>query len=99
MCPTSLALSASSPYWIGTDTGLASYRSKVFEGLPTAGPPYLLSGWHEFEDFMETLMSAGTISSIREVWWDIRRTRISGRWSCASSTASRHCSRWEPWRP
>jgi len=70
--PHLLALSASSPYWIGTDTGLASYRSKVFEGRPTAGPPYLLSGWHEFEDFMETLMSAGTISSIREVWWDIR---------------------------
>ncbi|MHB1536073.1 MAG: glutamate--cysteine ligase [Acidimicrobiales bacterium] len=70
--PHLLALSASSPYWIGTDTGLASYRSKVFEGLPTAGPPYLLSGWTEFEDFMATLISAGTISSIREVWWDVR---------------------------
>jgi carboxylate-amine ligase len=70
--PHLLALSGSSPYWIGSDTGLASYRSKVFEGLPTAGPPYLLSGWTEFEDFMETLISAGTISSIREVWWDIR---------------------------
>ena len=47
--PHLLALSASSPYWIGTDTGLASYRSKVFEGLPTAGPPNLLSGWPQFE--------------------------------------------------
>ena len=70
--PHFLALSASSPYWIGTDTGLASYRSKVFEGLPTAGLPYQLSGWPQFEDFMETLISAGTISSVREVWWDIR---------------------------
>jgi carboxylate-amine ligase len=70
--PHLLAVSASSPYWIGTDTGLASYRSKVFEGLPTAGLPYQLSGWAEFEDFMETLISAGTISSIREVWWDVR---------------------------
>ncbi len=70
--PHLLALSASSPYWVGTDTGLASYRSKVFEGLPTAGPPYQLSGWPQFEDFMETLIAAGTISSIREVWWDIR---------------------------
>ena len=70
--PHLLALSASSPYWIGTDTGLASYRSKVFEGLPTAGLPYVLSGWPEFETFMETLISAGTISSIKEVWWDIR---------------------------
>jgi carboxylate-amine ligase len=70
--PHFLALSASSPYWMGQDTGLASSRSKVFESLPTAGLPYQLSGWSEFEDFMETLVSAKAISSIREVWWDIR---------------------------
>ena len=67
-----LALSASSPYWIGADTGLASYRSKVFEALPTAGLPYQLSGWEEFEKYMEVLISTQTIESIREVWWDIR---------------------------
>ena len=70
--PHFLALSASSPYWVGTDTGLASARSKVFEALPTAGLPYQLAGWEDFERFMETLMSARTISSIREVWWDVR---------------------------
>jgi YbdK family carboxylate-amine ligase len=70
--PHFLALSASSPYWLGTDTGLASARSKVFEGLPTAGLPYQLSGWDDFEQFMETLISARTISTIREVWWDVR---------------------------
>jgi YbdK family carboxylate-amine ligase len=70
--PHFLALSASSPYWIGSDTGLASARSKVFEGLPTAGLPYALSGWDAFEDYMETLISSNTIESIREVWWDIR---------------------------
>jgi carboxylate-amine ligase len=70
--PHFLALSASSPYWIGTDTGLASARSKVFEGLPTAGLPYQLSGWDQFEQLMGTLVSSGTIESIREVWWDIR---------------------------
>ena len=70
--PHFLALSASSPYWKGRDTGLASVRSKVFEGLPTAGLPYQLSGWTEFEDFMTTLQSARAIDSIREVWWDIR---------------------------
>jgi carboxylate-amine ligase len=70
--PHFLALSASSPYWIGHDTGLASARSKVFENLPTAGLPYQLSGWHEFESYMETLLSTGTIGSIKEVWWDIR---------------------------
>ncbi|MBV8560649.1 MAG: glutamate--cysteine ligase [Acidimicrobiia bacterium] len=70
--PHLLALSASSPYWMGQDTGLASSRSKVFEALPTAGLPYQLSGWSQFEDFMHTLVSAKAISSIREVWWDIR---------------------------
>jgi len=70
--PHFLALSASSPYWIGTDTGLASCRSKVFEGLPTAGLPYQLSGWDQFEEYMATLISAKTIQSVREVWWDIR---------------------------
>ncbi len=70
--PHFLALSASSPYWIGTDTGLASARSKIFEGLPTAGLPYALTGWDEFELYMETLISTRTIESVREVWWDIR---------------------------
>jgi glutamate---cysteine ligase / carboxylate-amine ligase len=70
--PHFLALSASSPYWMGRDTGLASSRSKIFEGLPTAGLPYQFSDWGEFETFMTTLISAKSISSIREVWWDIR---------------------------
>jgi carboxylate-amine ligase len=70
--PHFLALSSSSPFWQGRDTGLASTRSKVFESLPTAGLPYLLENWGDFQRFMRTLIGAGTISSIREVWWDIR---------------------------
>ena len=70
--PHFLALSASSPYWIGSDTGLASYRSKVFEALPTAGLPYQLSGWDQFEAPMELLISTQAIQTVREVWWDIR---------------------------
>ena len=70
--PHFLALSASSPYWGGHDTGLASARSKVFEGLPTAGLPYILDSWEEFEWFMDTLVAADAIHSVREVWWDIR---------------------------
>ncbi|WP_026877433.1 glutamate--cysteine ligase [Jiangella gansuensis] len=70
--PHFLALSASSPYWVGHDTGLASSRSKVFESLPTAGLPYQLSGWDQFESYMDTLITTQTIESVREVWWDIR---------------------------
>lgn len=70
--PHFLALTASSPYWGGQDTGLASSRAIVFGALPTAGPPHLLADWTEFEEYMDTLMRAGTIRSIKEVWWDIR---------------------------
>jgi glutamate---cysteine ligase / carboxylate-amine ligase len=70
--PFLLALSASSPYWHGIDTGMASCRTKVFEGLPTAGLPPRLGGWADFERFMETLITAGTIETVREVWWDVR---------------------------
>lgn len=70
--PLFLALSASSPYWHGMDTGMASCRTKVFEGLPTAGLPPPLAGWSDFEALMATLMRAGAIESIREIWWDVR---------------------------
>jgi len=70
--PQFLALSASSPFWQGNDTGLASVRTKVFETLPTAGLPEQLVNWGEFVNFMNTLITAGAIESIREVWWDIR---------------------------
>ncbi|HEU4480825.1 MAG TPA: glutamate--cysteine ligase, partial [Actinomycetota bacterium] len=70
--PHFLALSSSSPFWQGRDTGLASIRSKIFESLPTAGLPYQMDNWGQFQRFMRTLVGAGTIRSIREVWWDIR---------------------------
>lgn len=70
--PHLLAVSASSPFWMGQDTGLASSRSKVFESLPMAGLPHQLTDWCEFEQFMTTLIRSKAITSIREVWWDIR---------------------------
>lgn len=70
--PHFLALTASSPFWSGHDTGLASSRAIIFGELPTAGPPHLLADWSEFEEYMDTLLRAGTIRSIKEVWWDVR---------------------------
>jgi carboxylate-amine ligase len=70
--PHFLAITASSPFWCGYDTGLASSRSVTFGALPTAGPPSRLTDWKQFEDYMDTLLRAGTIRSIKEVWWDIR---------------------------
>jgi YbdK family carboxylate-amine ligase len=70
--PHFLALSSSSPFWQGRDSGLSSIRSKIFESLPTAGLPYYMDNWGQFQRFMRTLIGAGTIRTIREVWWDIR---------------------------
>ena len=70
--PHLLALSASSPFVDFEDTGLASTRSKIFEGMPTAGLPYRLANYGEFQQFMNTLVRAKAIESIREIWWDIR---------------------------
>lgn len=70
--PHLLALSSSSPYRHGKDTGLASTRTKIFESLPTAGLPYLLPDWEAFESYMGTLIRTEAIHSIKDVWWDIR---------------------------
>lgn len=70
--PIFLALSASSPYRHGIDSHMASSRTKVFEGLPTAGLPPRLDDWADFERFMATLLNANVIATIREVWWDVR---------------------------
>ncbi|HSA58641.1 MAG TPA: glutamate--cysteine ligase [bacterium] len=70
--PHLLALSASSPYWGGTDTGLMSCRAAVLESFPTGGLPYYLTDWKAFEKYFETLMSTGAIKSIKDIYWDIR---------------------------
>ncbi len=70
--PTLLALSTNSPMWNGRDTGLASYRSKVMEALPTAGLPYHMRNWSEYVWLVDHLIATNFIHSIREIWWDIR---------------------------
>lgn len=70
--PTLLALSANSPMWCGRDTGMASYRSKIMEALPTAGLPQTLRNWSEYTWLVKQLMETGFIRSRREIWWDVR---------------------------
>ena len=70
--PTLLALSSSSPYWEGEATGLHSYRSKVMEGLPTAGLPPLMRNWSEYVWLVNHMVGTGFINTIRELWWDVR---------------------------
>jgi carboxylate-amine ligase len=70
--PLLLALSTSSPFSQGEDTGLMSYRTKLFEALPLAGSYFFLSNWQELETQVEMLRQAGVINSLRDIWWDAR---------------------------
>lgn len=70
--PHFLGLTASSPFWGGHDTGLASARSVIFGALPNTGPPPLLADWGNFEAFMDAQVRGGVVRTIKEVWWDIR---------------------------
>jgi carboxylate-amine ligase len=70
--PLFLALSASSPFFQGKDTGLMSYRTKLFEALPLAGIYGKLGDWNRFLTDMNLLQEAGIIESIKDLWWDAR---------------------------
>jgi glutamate---cysteine ligase / carboxylate-amine ligase len=70
--PHLLALSASSPYWQGEDTGLSSCRSTAYEALPTAGQPYRVRNWKDFEQLYESLKKCGSVKSLKDLWWDLR---------------------------
>jgi len=70
--PHLLALSASSPFVDGHDTGMSAFRPSTYEALPTAGSPYLSHSWQEFDQLCEVLTRAGAIESLKDLWWDIR---------------------------
>ncbi len=70
--PLFLALSASSPFFQGEDTGLMSYRTKLFEALPLAGIYEQIGDWDSFLSDMDQLQKAGVIESIKDLWWDAR---------------------------
>ena len=70
--PHILALSTNSPFWQGMETGLRSYRCKVFDKFPRTNIPDLYSGWSEFEDYVELLIRTGCIDNAKKIWWDIR---------------------------
>lgn len=70
--PHLIALSASSPYWQKMDTGLASCRPTMYEALPTAGMPYIVKNWKEFEKLVQFLTRADAIRSLKDLWWDLR---------------------------
>ncbi len=70
--PHILALSANSPFWLGMDTGLKSYRCKVFDKFPRTNIPDYFPSYGEYENFVKLLIKTGCIDNAKKIWWDIR---------------------------
>ncbi len=70
--PHLLALSTNSPFWLGMDTGLKSYRCKVFDKFPRTNIPDIYQSWSEFENYVNLLIHTNCIDNAKKIWWDIR---------------------------
>ena len=70
--PHMLALSTNSPFWLGINTGLKSYRCKVFDKFPRTNIPDYFPSWGEYENFIKLLIKTGCIDNPKRIWWDIR---------------------------
>jgi carboxylate-amine ligase len=70
--PHLLALSTSSPFWMGRDTGLKSYRTTVFRRFPRTGIPDHFDSWREYERYVELLVELHCIDNGKKIWWDLR---------------------------
>ncbi len=70
--PHLLALSTSSPFWMGRDTGLKSYRTTVFRRFPRTGIPDHFGSWSDYEGYVNTLVDTKCIDNGKKIWWDVR---------------------------
>ena len=76
--PILLALSTSSPYFRGEDTGFHSYRTKLFESLPLAGIAGFSGSWQGFVDEVAFLQKCQVIKQLKDLWWDVRPSPLFG---------------------
>ncbi len=70
--PHLLALSSNSPFWLGMNTGLKSYRCKVFDKFPRTNIPDTFQSWADFDGFVNLLVRTGCIDNAKKIWWDVR---------------------------
>ena len=99
--PHLLALSTSSPFWQGRDTGLKSYRTTVFRRFPRSGIPDEFDSWGQYEAYLDMLVELHCITTARRSGGTCARTRCSARSSSASATCPRPPAsrwRWQRWR-
>lgn len=76
--PHLLALSTSSPFWMGRNTGLKSFRTTVFRRFPRTGVPEQFASWSEYENFVNLLIKLNSIDSGKKIWWDVRPHPVFG---------------------
>jgi carboxylate-amine ligase len=72
MLPHVLCLSTSSPFWLGQETGLKSYRSIIFRNFPRTGIPPVFGSYSDFRMYVETLVQTHCIPDGTKVWFDVR---------------------------
>jgi carboxylate-amine ligase len=72
MLPHVYALSTSSPFWIGRNTGMKSYRYEVFKQFPRTGIPDYFNSVSEFDNYVNLLVKTGCIDNGKKIWWDVR---------------------------
>ena len=70
--PHILALTTSSPFWLGRLTGLASTRCEIFKRFPRTGIPDRFESYKHYEQFVDTLVKTGCIDNGKRIWWDVR---------------------------
>ena len=70
--PHLLALSTSSPFWMGRDTGLKSYRTTIFRRFPRTGVPDYFGSWGDYESYVQLLVDLHCIDNGKKIWWDVR---------------------------
>jgi len=70
--PHLLALSTNSPFWLGMNTGLKSYRCKVFDKFPRTNMPDFFPSWGEYDNYIKLLIKTNSIDNAKKIWWDIR---------------------------
>ncbi len=70
--PHLLALSTNSPFWRSDNTGLKSYRAKVFDKFPRTNIPDAFASYSEFENFVNILIKTNCLDNAKKIWWDIR---------------------------
>ncbi len=70
--PHIMALSSSSPFWQGNETGFKSFRSIIFEDLPRTGVPEVFSSFQEYDRYIKTLVKSNSIDEPSKIWWDMR---------------------------